>query len=77
MKSTRDDNTPETNRKADKYLVPIVAKTIDLLDCFKAEGESLSLKEIIERTGLPHTTAYRILHTLVAREYLNQSGHLY
>jgi len=77
MKSTRGDKPPETDRKTDKYLVPIVAKTIDLLDCFRAEGESLSLKEIIERTRLPHTTAYRILHTLVAREYLNQSGHLY
>jgi ribose transport system substrate-binding protein len=77
MKSTRVDKTPDTDRKTDKYLVPIVAKTIDLLDCFRAEGESLSLKEIIERTRLPHTTAYRILHTLVAREYLNQTGHLY
>ncbi|MGC1597521.1 MAG: helix-turn-helix domain-containing protein, partial [Candidatus Acidiferrales bacterium] len=77
MKATRGENTPETNRKADKYLVPIVAKTIDLLDCFRTEGESLSLKAIIERTRLPHTTAYRILHTLVAREYLTQSGHLY
>jgi ribose transport system substrate-binding protein len=54
-----------------------VAKTIDLLDCFGAEGESLSLKEIIQKTGLPHTTAYRILHTLVVRDYLSQSGHLY
>jgi ribose transport system substrate-binding protein len=77
MKSTRVDKTPEINRTSDKYLVPIVAKTIDLLDCFRTEGESLSLKEIIQRTGLPHTTAYRILHTLVVREYLNQNGHFY
>jgi ribose transport system substrate-binding protein len=77
MKSVRGGETPGANRTSDKYLVPIVAKTIDLLDCFRTEGESLSLKEIIQRTGLPHTTAYRILHTLVAREYLTQNGHLY
>lgn len=77
MKSKHGGKTLESNRTSDKYLVPIVAKTIDLLDCFRAEGESLSLKEIIQKTGLPHTTAYRILHTLVARDYLNQAGHLY
>ena len=77
MKSVRSGEMPGANRTSDKYLVPIVAKTIDLLDCFRTEGESLSLKEIIQRTGLPHTTAYRILHTLVAREYLAQNGHLY
>lgn len=77
MKSKRAGKAPEANRKSDKYLVPIVAKTIDLLDCFRAEDESLTLKDIIQRTGLPHTTAYRILHTLVARDYLSQSGHLY
>jgi ribose transport system substrate-binding protein len=77
MKSKRANKPSDHSRKPDKYLVPIVAKTIDLLDCFRTEGESLSLKEIIQKTGLPHTTAYRILHTLVARDYLNQSGHLY
>ena len=76
MKSRRTGNT-ERNRDSDKYLIPILAKTIDVLDCFRNEEESLNLKEIIQRTNLPHTTAYRILHTLVARDYLNQTGHLY
>jgi ribose transport system substrate-binding protein len=77
MKSTAGKNAPKPNRETDRYLVPIVAKTIDLLDCFGADGEALNLKEIIQRTGLPHTTAYRILHTLVSRDYLTQNGHLY
>jgi ribose transport system substrate-binding protein len=72
-----EKNAPKPNRETDRYLVPIVAKTIDLLDCFAADDEALTLKEIIQRTGLPHTTAYRILHTLVTRDYLTQSGHLY
>lgn len=77
MKSRRTGKKTATNRESDKYLIPILAKTIDVLDCFRNEEESLNLKEIIERTHLPHTTAYRILHTLVARDYLNQTGHLY
>jgi ribose transport system substrate-binding protein len=71
-----EKNAPKPNRETDRYLVPIVAKTIDLLDCF-TEDEALTLKEIIQRTALPHTTAYRILHTLVTRDYLTQNGHLY
>jgi ribose transport system substrate-binding protein len=77
MKSKRTGKSTERNRDSDKYLIPILAKTIDVLDCFRNEEESLNLKEIIQRTSLPHTTAYRILHTLVARDYLNQTGHLY
>lgn len=72
-----EKNVPKPNRQTDRYLVPIVAKTIDLLDCFAGDGETLTLKEIIQKTGLPHTTAYRILHTLVSRDYLTQNGHLY
>src|SRR5208337_1203633 len=41
------------------------------------DGQALNLKEVIQKTGLPHTTVFRILHTLVSREYLTQTGHLY
>ncbi|MFL6353871.1 MAG: substrate-binding domain-containing protein [Bryobacteraceae bacterium] len=54
-----------------------MAKTIDLLDCFGPGDESLTLEEIVQRTGIPHTTAYRILHTLRTRDYVRQSGRLY
>ena len=77
MNGKRSGQPVEATRESDKYLVPIVAKAIDLLDCFGDKGESLNLKEIIERTGLPHTTAYRILHTLVSRDYITQAGRLY
>ena len=58
----------EISRKVDKYWVPIIAKTIELLDCFGSATESLTLEEVVKRTGIPHTTAYRILHTLVLRD---------
>ncbi|MGI8961105.1 MAG: substrate-binding domain-containing protein [Bryobacteraceae bacterium] len=72
------NNKPsETTRKTDKYWVPIVAKTLDLLDCFGPGEEPLTLEEVVQRTGIPHTTAYRILHTLRSRDYLSQSGRQY
>ena len=77
MKSKLDVVAPKSNRRTDKYWVPVVAKTIDLLDCFSSEAESLTLEEVVKRTKIPHTTAYRILHTLVCRNYLQQSGRLY
>ena len=57
--------------------MPIVAKTLDLLDCFCSDSDTLTLEEIVRVTSIPHTTAYRILHTLVARGYLLQSGRRY
>src|SRR5450756_655052 len=67
----------EHSLRLDKYWVPTVGKTIDLLDCFGSASESLTLEEIVRRTGIAHTTAFRILHTLVVREYLSQSGRHY
>jgi ribose transport system substrate-binding protein len=67
----------ETSRKIDKYWVPIIARTIELLDCFGSAAEALTLEEVVRKTGIPHTTAYRILHTLVLRDYLTQSGRQY
>lgn len=67
----------EPSRKVDKYWVPIIAKTIDLLDCFGSTSEALNLEEVVKRTGIPHTTTFRILHTLVLRNYLTQSGRYY
>ena len=73
MKQSKGNLKVVASRKVDKYWVPVVAKTIDILDCFKSEIEELTLEQVVQRTGVPHTTAYRILHTLVCREYLLQS----
>lgn len=77
MKSKEPVLPQEPSRKVDKYWVPIIAKTIDLLDCFGSASEALTLEEIVKKTGIPHTTAFRILHTLAARDYLAQSGRQY
>ena len=77
MKSKLPARQHESSRKVDKYWVPIVAKTLDLLDCFSSVNETLTLEEVVRRTGIPHTSAFRILHTLVIRDYLSQSGRQY
>lgn len=77
MKSKSAAKQQEPSRKLDKYWVPIVAKTIDLLECFNSVNEALTLEEVVRRTGISHTSAFRILHTLVVRDYLSQSGRQY
>jgi ribose transport system substrate-binding protein len=77
MKAKQGGLAEDKSRKVDKYWVPIVGKTIDLLDCFATASESLTLEEIVRRTGIAHTTAFRILHTLVVRDYLSQTGRHY
>ncbi len=77
MKTKTSSTTEEQSRRVDKYWVPIVGKTLDLLDCFNSASESLTLEEIVRRTGIAHTTAFRILHTLVLRDYLAQNGRQY
>jgi ribose transport system substrate-binding protein len=77
MKNNTDVKSQDSSRKVDKYWVPIIARTIDLLDCFGSASKPLTLEEVVKTTGIPHTTAYRILHTLVLRDYLNQSGRQY
>jgi ribose transport system substrate-binding protein len=64
-------------RTTDRYWVPIVSRTLDLLDCFYLDTDALTLQEIVRATSIPHTSAFRILHTLVARGYLLQSGKTY
>jgi ribose transport system substrate-binding protein len=76
-KTLSDGLRRENSRRVDKYWVPIVARTIKLLDCFSATTETLTLEEVVKRTEIPHTTAFRILHTLVLLDYLSQSGRQY
>lgn len=77
MKTPTASSRDEKSRRVDKYWVPIIGKTLDLLACFESASESLTLEEIVRRTGIAHTTAFRILHTLVIRDYLSQSGRHY
>lgn len=67
----------QRSREEDSYWIPILSKALDVLECLEGEVGELSLEEITRRTRMPHTTAYRILHTLTARGYLQRSGMCY
>lgn len=48
----------------DDYLVDAVVRACDLLRAFESEGERLSLKDLVTRTGLTSSRAFRLLYTL-------------
>ncbi|MEO7142080.1 MAG: substrate-binding domain-containing protein, partial [Bryobacteraceae bacterium] len=77
-KSRKPDSASVLTRGTDKYFVPVLARALSVLECFDVPNTSLTLEEITSRSGVAHTTAYRILHTLVIRGYLSQqNGKLY
>jgi IclR family acetate operon transcriptional repressor len=57
-----------------RYLLNSAGKILDVLDCFDDEQEVMTLTEIVHRTGLPKTSAMRLLHTLVEHDYLERYG---
>ena len=62
-------------RKA--YSIAVLNRAIDILEVFSPTRPSLGLKEIVRETGLPKTTTFRILSSLVERGFCEldpQSG---
>jgi ribose transport system substrate-binding protein len=53
MKTKSDSDRQEVSRKIDKYWVPIIARTIELLDCFGSAAESLTLEEAPRKRAGP------------------------
>ena len=51
-------------RSRDPYLVKSVIHSSRILSAFRASGEALPLKEIVERSRLPKTMCFRLLYTL-------------
>ena len=62
---------------ADRYIVPVAAKTLDILEAFRSPDDELTLQDVIDKTGIAHATAFRILYTLVHRGYLTRQGNRY
>jgi IclR family transcriptional regulator, KDG regulon repressor len=56
-----------------KYNVEAVTKALDLLDTFDGP-EELTLSEVCRRTGIGKTRAFRLLHTLELRSYVEKSS---
>ena len=57
-----------------RYVVDAAAKALSLLDAFSGSEPTLSLSDLIRRTGLPRATAFRLLATLEQCGYVVKDG---
>jgi ribose transport system substrate-binding protein len=64
----RNDNSTKTTKYA--YLVPIVSKTLDIMELLQSERAPISIEAIHQRTRFSKTTVYRVLQTLHHRGYV-------
>jgi len=49
------------------YLIPVLTKSLDILELLQAENQPMVLEAIHKRTKISKTTVYRILKTLLPR----------
>lgn len=61
---------------ADGKLVSALVRGISVLGCFSNAGHELSMRELMERTGLPKPTLFRLVETLCELELLRYSERL-
>ena len=61
-------STP-SRKPPDKYSIEVLNWAVDILSIFSHVHPSLSLAEIVQVVGLPKTTVFRILSSLVSRNY--------
>jgi hypothetical protein len=54
------------------YVVPVLMRTLDILEFIRRSKTPLKMHDISTGTGVASTTTYRILRTLVHRGYLVQ-----
>jgi hypothetical protein len=54
------------------YLVPVLMRTLDVLETLANSDVPLKMNEISHKTRISKTTTYRILRTLVYRGYVGQ-----
>ena len=54
------------------YLIPILSKSLDVLELLEQHKTPLTLEEIHHRTRISKTTVFRILRTLVHRGYVSR-----
>jgi len=64
-----DGPSTQGRNPADKYSIEVLNRAVDILSIFSHVHPSLSLAEIVHVVGLPKTTVFRILSSLVSRDY--------
>lgn len=65
---------PAASAEGGRYAVQSVRRAFDLLRAPRYHGEILRLRDMVERTGLNKTTAFRLLQTLQSVEAVELAG---
>jgi DNA-binding IclR family transcriptional regulator len=70
----KKDASPGAPGGPSRYTVDAAAKALGLLEAFTMEAPTLSLAQLMERTGLPRATAFRLLATLEENGFVVKHG---
>jgi DNA-binding IclR family transcriptional regulator len=62
-------------QKGGAYAIAVLNRAVEIMNVFSPGRPSMSLKEITEATGLPKSTVFRILSTLVSHEFCDLDPH--
>lgn len=54
--------------------VPVLERTLDMLAVFEREPEGATIRQVMRELGLPRSTVYRILNTLLAHRIVRRSS---
>jgi DNA-binding IclR family transcriptional regulator len=75
--SRREPVSTETAKAKGRYSIEVLTRAIDILCAFSHARPSMGLAEIVQAVGLPKTTVFRVLSSLVERGFCQwdaQSG---
>jgi IclR helix-turn-helix domain len=67
---SRGHGTHTAIREQESYIVPMIARAIEISELLLGIDSGLRVREIYERTGYSESSIYRILRTLVAFGYV-------
>lgn len=73
-RSNTNNGAIGSHRRGDRNESQTVLRACDVLKAFQFRGEELCLGDVTERTGLPKTTTFRLLRTLVHGGLVERSG---
>lgn len=73
MQRVSEDLAAEDSRPSRSYRVEALAKGLRLLSYFTAERPALRVKELVELSGIPMPTTFRLIATLEEEGYLERT----
>ena len=69
-----DVEDQESNKNADRYLVPGLVRGLAILALFDAENQEMTISEIAEKIDVNRSSAFRLIYTLESCGYLKKQS---